>query len=138
MFLQWNASIMDGLHADRNHALDTDNPLLNQNDIPLFGEIHAEHVQPALGRIIADNRAAIEALVEQSVADWEHFVQPFEDLDERLSRMWDAASHLNSVLDDEAFRDAYRDAMQQVRHTGRLVRFPSGGIPPPGLGLAAR
>lgn len=88
--------------------METENPLLNISDIPRFDAIRAEHMQPALERIITDNRAAIEALLENDAADWEHFVQPFEELDEKLSRMWDAASHLNSVMDDDALRDAYR------------------------------
>jgi len=94
--------------------LETDNPLLGQTDIPRFNDIRAEHIQPALETIINDNRAAIEALIEQGTANWEHFVQPFEELDERLSRMWDAASHLNSVLDDETFRDSYRNCLPLI------------------------
>ena len=94
--------------------METDNPLLGQTDIPRFNDIRAEHIQPALETIINDNRAAIEALIEQGTANWEHFVQPFEDLDERLSRMWDAASHLNSVLDDETFRDSYRNCLPLI------------------------
>lgn len=94
--------------------METDNPLLGQTDIPRFNDIRAEHIQPALETIINDNRAAIEALIEQGTANWEHFVQPFEELDERLSRMWDAASHLNSVLDDETFRDSYRNCLPLI------------------------
>jgi oligopeptidase A len=99
---------------DRSRTLESENPLLNQTDIPLFNAIRAEHIQPALEQIISDNRAAIEILIQKDKADWDNFVQPFEDLDERLSRMWDAASHLNSVLDDEAFRDSYRTCLPLI------------------------
>ena len=94
--------------------METENPLLTISDIPRFDAIRAEHIQPALEQIITDNRAAIEALLEDDTADWEHFVQPFEELDERLSRMWDAVSHLNSVMDDEALRDAYRQCLPLI------------------------
>ena len=86
----------------------TDNPLLMPHDIPLFSSIKAEHIQPALEAIIADNHQAIEGLLAIGNASWDNFIQPFEELDERLSKMWDTVSHLNSVLDDEEFRENYR------------------------------
>jgi oligopeptidase A len=78
------------------------------HDIPLFSSIKAEHIQPALDSIIADNQQAIEALLAIENVSWDNFIQPFEGLDERLSKMWDTVSHLNSVLDDEEFRENYR------------------------------
>jgi oligopeptidase A len=94
--------------------LETENPLLSQSDTPRFGDIRTEHVQPALEQIIHDNRAAIESLIEQGSADWTHFVEPFEALDERLSRMWNITSHLNSVQNDENFREAYRNCLPLI------------------------
>ena len=94
--------------------METENPLLSQSDTPRFGDIRTEHVQPALEQIIHDNRAAIESLIEQGSADWTHFVEPFEALDERLSRMWNITSHLNSVQNDESFREAYRNCLPLI------------------------
>jgi oligopeptidase A len=91
--------------------LPTNNPLLTPHDTPLFSSINAEHIQPALDSIIADNQQAIERLLATETASWDNFIQPFEDLDERLSKMWDTVSHLNSVLDDEVFRENYRNCL---------------------------
>jgi oligopeptidase A len=78
------------------------------HDIPLFSSIKAEHIQPALESIIAENQQSIEGLLAIKNASWDNFIHPFEELDERLSKMWDTVSHLNSVLDNEEFREKYR------------------------------
>ncbi len=88
-----------------------DNPLLMPHDLPPFSSIKAEHIQPALESIIAENLQAIDTLAEIESPGWNTFIQPFEELDERLSKMWDTVSHLNSVLDDEAFRENYRQCL---------------------------
>ena len=91
--------------------MSTDNPLLKQHDIPLFTEISADHIKPALESIISDNQQAIELLAKIENPDWNTFIHPFEELDERLSKMWDTVSHLNSVIDDEEFRESYRNCL---------------------------
>ena len=91
--------------------MSTDNPLLKPHDIPLFSEITPAHIQPALESIIAENQQAIELLVKIENPGWNTFIHPFEELDERLSKMWDTVSHLNSVIDDEEFRDNYRSCL---------------------------
>jgi oligopeptidase A len=91
--------------------LSTDNPLLISHDIPLFREITPSHIQPALESIITENQQAIELLAKIENPGWDTFIHPFEELDERLSKMWDTVSHLNSVIDDEKFRESYRNCL---------------------------
>ena len=92
----------------------TDNPLLKPHDIPLFSAINAGHIQPALEAIIAENQQSIKILQSVQNPDWDNFVHPFEELDERLSKMWDTVSHLNSVLDDDEFRENYRSCLPVI------------------------
>ena len=40
------------------------NPLLQPYDLPPFSAIRAEHVQPAIEQILADNRVAIEGILQ--------------------------------------------------------------------------
>ena len=40
-------------------TVSVNNPLLQPYDLPPFSAIRAEHVQPAIEQILADNRAAI-------------------------------------------------------------------------------
>jgi oligopeptidase A len=42
-------------------TVSVNNPLLQPYDLPPFSAIRAEHVQPAIEQILADNRAAIAA-----------------------------------------------------------------------------
>ena len=69
------------------------------------------HIQPALESIITENQQAIELLAKIENPGWDTFIHPFEELDERLSKMWDTVSHLNSVIDDEKFRESYRNCL---------------------------
>ena len=92
----------------------TDNPLLKPHDIPLFSAINAGHIQPALEAIIAENQQSIKILQSVQNPDWDNFVHPFEELDEKLSKMWDTVSHLNSVLDDDEFRENYRSCLPVI------------------------
>ncbi len=91
-----------------------DNPLLMQHDIPPFSAIRADHIRPALDSIITDSLRAIDALVAIESPDWKSFIQPVEELDERLSKMWDTVSHLNAVLNDEDFRESYRQCLPVI------------------------
>ena len=91
--------------------MSTDNPLLISHDIPLFREITPSHIKPALESIITENQQAIELLAKIENPGWDTFIHPFEELDERLSKMWDTVSHLNSVIDDEKFRESYRNCL---------------------------
>lgn len=97
------------------------NPLLDFSGLPRFREIRAEHVEPALDQLLADNRAQRELLLRASNGHtWENFVQPLEDMNERLARMWSPVSHLNSVNNTAALRRAYNEGLARISeyHTG--------------------
>lgn len=84
------------------------NPLLEHHVLPPFEAIRPEHVVPAIEKIIADNRQAIEALAQQQDVTWETLAAPLEALDDRLSQAWSPVSHLNSTMNNEALREAYQ------------------------------
>lgn len=44
--------------------MSANNPLLQSYDLPPFSAIRAEHVQPAIEQILADNRVAIEGILQ--------------------------------------------------------------------------
>jgi oligopeptidase A len=84
------------------------NPLLESRELPLFSRIKAEHVRPAITRILEDNRTAIAALLEPGKTyTWENLVDPLEDLDDRLNRAWSPVSHMNSVVNSDELREVY-------------------------------
>lgn len=84
------------------------NPLLEDHFLPPFSKISPEHVGPAVRQLIEEGRAGIaDVLRQDQPVTWEKLVEPLEDLDDRLNRAWSPVSHLNSVKNSEALREAY-------------------------------
>ncbi len=96
----------------------TANPLLDlaaASGLPRFSAIRPEHAEPAVDATLAGNRAAIEHLLaETRVPTWDGLVQPIEDLNEALSRMWSPVAHLNAVMNNEALRAAFNNCLPKL------------------------
>ncbi len=91
------------------------NPLLHLTDLPPFSAIKPEHVEPAIDQILADNRAAIKTLLADNPApSWNTLMLPLENLEDRLARAWSPVSHMNSVLNSDALRDAYNACLPKL------------------------
>ena len=91
------------------------NPLLEMNDLPPFGAIKPEHVEPAIDTLLAENRAAVAALLERGGPyTWETLVAPLEALDDRLNRVWSPVSHMNSVVNNPELRAAYEACLPKL------------------------
>ena len=84
------------------------NPLLETYDLPPFSQIKPEHAVPAITHILADNRQAIQVLLEPGKAyGWANLAEPLENLEDRLSKAFSPVSHLNSVVNSDELREAY-------------------------------
>ncbi|MEZ8083128.1 oligopeptidase A [Enterovibrio norvegicus] len=84
------------------------NPLLSFTDLPPFSDIKPEHVQPAVEQVLADCRAAVEAVLENNTdPSWDNICVPLAESDDRLSRVWSPIGHLNAVANSQALREAY-------------------------------
>jgi oligopeptidase A len=92
-----------------------DNPLLEDYRLPPFSRIKPEHVVPAIDTLLQQNRDEIHRLL-QNVAkpDWKNFVEPIEMLDDRLNRAWSPVSHMNSVVNSDALREAYNACLPKL------------------------
>lgn len=91
-----------------NSSHDTLNPLLDFSKLPRFEDIRTEHITPAVQQLLAENRNIISAIREETaVPDWENFVQPMTDANERLYRAWGQVSHLNAVANTPELREVY-------------------------------
>ncbi|MFZ7174393.1 oligopeptidase A [[Pasteurella] aerogenes] len=84
------------------------NPLLAAHDLPHFSEIQPEHIQPAIEQLLQQSRETVEQLVKQSQLSWDNFIQPLNEIDDRLHRAWSPVSHLNSVKNSPQLREAYQ------------------------------
>ena len=92
-----------------------ENPLTDFSSLPRFADIRPEHVVPAIDALVAEGRAAIEALATAGgEPTWEGFVEPLGTANERVSRAWAQVSHLNAVVNSPALREAYNAALPKV------------------------
>ncbi|HXF17865.1 MAG TPA: oligopeptidase A, partial [Burkholderiales bacterium] len=72
------------------------NPLLDFSGLPRFAEFKAEAVTPAIDQLLAECRTLVGLLSNQDTEpDWEGFVEPLDDANERLRRAWGQVSHMN-------------------------------------------
>ncbi len=91
------------------------NPLLDTSGLPAFSRIKPEHLEPAIDTVLAENRQRIQELLDQnSDYTWDNLAQPLEELEERLGRVWSPASHMNSVVNSEALRQAYNACLPKL------------------------
>lgn len=91
------------------------NPLLNFSGLPRFSDIRAQDVEPAIGYMLKENREQVNTLLEETPEpDWFNFIEPMEELEDRLSRAWSPVSHLNAVMNTEGLRVAYNACLPRL------------------------
>ena len=91
------------------------NPLLSDARFPLFEQINTQHLIPALEETLDKNRKCIDALcISSEVPDWSNFVDPLEDLNEKIEHLWSPVSHLNAVKDSDALRNEIEKALPML------------------------
>lgn len=95
------------------------NPLLELGELPPFSQIQPEQVVPAITQILAENRARVAMLTSEEVPPtWGAFIEPLEEIDDRLSRAWSPISHLNAVMNSDALREAYNACLPLLSDYG--------------------
>ncbi len=95
------------------------NPLLDTSALPRFQDIDPEHVVPAIRELIAGNRQKLDSLL---ASETEHsvgtLVEPLENMDHELSRVWSPVRHLQGVLGSREWREAYNEALPLLTEYG--------------------
>ncbi|MDD1611992.1 MAG: oligopeptidase A [Methylococcaceae bacterium] len=91
------------------------NPLLANTELPLFSLIKPEHVEPAIDQLLAEARATVEGcLSATSDFSWKNLIEPIENAEDRLNKAWSPVSHMNSVVNSEALREAYNACLPKL------------------------
>lgn len=92
-----------------------ENPLLDLSGLPRFDAIHAEHIGPALDRLLAAAEATVKAIESDTEpATWDNVIARLEAATEPLGRAWGIVGHLSSVIDTPALRQAHADNLPRV------------------------
>ncbi|MEJ2575239.1 MAG: oligopeptidase A [Gammaproteobacteria bacterium] len=96
------------------------NPLLEQTGLPAFSQIRPEHVEPAIDALLGANRKHVEALLDglDGEPTWPTLVEPIEDWEDRLSRVWSPVQHMNSVVNSDELRQAYNACLPKLADYG--------------------
>ncbi len=91
------------------------NPLLDFSGLPRFDAFKPEYVTPAVEKLLAASRGAIERLIASTAApDWENFVAPLYDATEKLNRAWGQVGHMNAVMNSPELREVYNANLPKV------------------------
>ena len=91
------------------------NPLLANTLLPLFSQIKPEHIEPAIDQLLANARATVEKQLHATKNyTWENLIEPLENADDKLGKAWSPVSHLNSVVNNDALRDAYNACLPKL------------------------
>ncbi|MDO8954099.1 MAG: oligopeptidase A [Gammaproteobacteria bacterium] len=91
------------------------NPLLKSFILPPFKAITAECVEPAIDALLEKSRETVaKTLTQTGPWTWENLIQAIEDCDEQLSKAWSPVSHLNSVKNSPALREAYEHCIAKL------------------------
>ncbi|HEY4661732.1 MAG TPA: M3 family metallopeptidase, partial [Terriglobales bacterium] len=70
---------------------------------------------PAIDQLLAENRALVERLGNQDIpVDWEGFVEPLDNANERLRRSWGQVSHMNAVMNSPQLREVYNANLPRI------------------------
>ena len=91
------------------------NPLLSTPSLPLFDQIRAEHVEPAIDLLLTQAQTALDTVTAAEFpCEWNAIAKVLDVATERLGLAWGSASHLKSVVDTPELRAAYNAALPRV------------------------
>lgn len=88
-----------------------DNPLLAAGPLPAFTRIRPEHAEPALRQVLDSGRVRLGELASVAEPTFANVVEPLEELQHHISRVWSPVNHLNGVLNSDALRESYNTCL---------------------------
>lgn len=75
--------------------------------LPLFSKFKPETIQENVKQAIAQCKSVIEDCLKQSEYSWDNLVLPIDEVSDQLSKYWSPVSHMNSVVSNDALREAH-------------------------------
>lgn len=83
----------------------------NSSSLPLFSDIDPSTIQSQISSQLQQNRKKIDSLLSQAHYTFENLMQPLEEMQDELSKTWSPISHLHSVKESDALRNAYNETL---------------------------
>ena len=95
------------------------NPLFQTTGLPAFSQIKPEHIEPAIDQALEENRQRIKEILAPENKNgkppsWETTIEPLDDLEDRLGRIWSPVKHLNAVANNDELREAYNACLPKL------------------------
>jgi len=91
------------------------NPLLENTLLPQFSKIRAEHVLPAIEQLLNEARHTIaQHLQSGGPYHWQNLIALIDVAEDRLNKAWSPVSHMNAVVNNDAWRDAYNACLPKL------------------------
>ena len=90
------------------------NPLLGNEKLPLYDQIKAEHVVPAIEHILQETESEFRHLESTHTPSWEGLMEPLAKLSLKIHHTWSPITHLNGVLNSPPLREAYEKVQSDV------------------------
>lgn len=82
---------------------------------PAFSTMQVEEIVPAVETVLNQNRKALARITtSQATPTWENTVQPLDEMEDRLSRVFSPIRHLNSVKSSDQWREAYERCLPLI------------------------
>ncbi len=91
------------------------NPLLENHLLPPFSKIKPEDFSPAVDQLLQSGREQIAQLTQdRSLVEWDQVIAPLDSVNDRLNQALSPVSHMNSVVNSDALREAYNENLPKL------------------------
>ncbi|MDA1016217.1 MAG: M3 family metallopeptidase, partial [Planctomycetota bacterium] len=97
-----------------DQTLIENNPLLADDDLPLFDRIKPEHVVPAVRHVLANATQQLNELEASLEPTWVGLCEPLERMDVPFERVWGPIGHLLGVKNSDELRAAHEQVRDEV------------------------
>lgn len=86
---------------------------MSQDHLPSFNSVQAENLSTSLQQLLEQQRAKIKDILaaQSTPPTWASLMTPLEELDNQLHHFWSPVSHLHSVKNTDALRQAYEQCL---------------------------
>ena len=83
--------------------------------LPNYSAIQPDHIETTINQQLAGNRQhTADLLATCQTPSWHNLMEPLAEWDDQLERAWSPISHLNSVKNSPALRDAYTACLPKL------------------------